>query len=373
MEKLLKSIAEAIQAAAEKEQGLPPWQAAQEIADNCEVAARWVEMYEMGRPAGAILTDLAREQEKAWEIIKGETKSYRENARRNNPEFPDGMFSTKCAAIALPLIARYIERMEREKEPRLERLQLAQRLAKEVLKECPETEIFGDEQSVRLAHFPILEEAFQDYARLRKDAYSEEAFREKLRAKLAALEADTAEKLRLYNPEEARPFVSDIRRPNFHKERQNERMDYLMALFRNTLLARYLEALFPGDGQPAAGAGQAQGEGRTFEELFVSPAVPALVIRAMQEAEPRPLLNEEGEGILSGKATVAPLMALVDTLFARKLVKEGIAKTDAYRAICSRFGFEPSTRPDKARKDGEGIYRDYKEGFREYFLNNRPE
>lgn len=109
MDKLLKDIRAAIEAAAAKEQGLPPWQAAQEIADNCEVAARWVEMYEMGRPAGAILTDLAREQEKAWEIIKGETKSYRENARRNNPEFPDGMFSTKCAAIAMPLIAAYIQ------------------------------------------------------------------------------------------------------------------------------------------------------------------------------------------------------------------------------------------------------------------------
>lgn len=250
MDNLLKDIRAAIEAAAAKEQGLPAWQAAQEIAVNCEVAARWVEMYEMGRPADAILTDLAREQEKAWEVLKGETESYRANAR-NNPEFPDGMFSVKCAAIALPIIARYIERMEREKGPRRDRLELAQRLAKEVVGQYPHTEIFGGEQSVRQAHFPILEEAYRGYARLKADSFSEDAFREKLRAKLEALEADTAEKLRLYNPEEARPFTGAIGLPEgFHEERQPERLNYLMALFRNTLIARYLTALFPGDGQP---------------------------------------------------------------------------------------------------------------------------
>lgn len=127
-----------------------------------------------------------------------------------------------------------------------------------------QTEVFGDEQSVHLVHFPILEEAFRDYTRLRKDAYTEEAFREKLRAKLAALEADTAEKLSLYNPEDAQPFRGAIDLPkDFHKERQPERMDYLMALFRNTLLAEYLTTLFPEEkkpGQPEAREDSSFGE-----------------------------------------------------------------------------------------------------------------
>lgn len=268
-----------------------------------------------------------------------------------------------------------IQEAKQEEEARRERLELAQQLAKEVLKEYPETEIFGDEQSVHWVHFPILEEAFGDFTRLKKDAYSEEAFREKLRAKLAALKADIEETYNRWNPEEAQPFRGTIGGiKDFHKERQPERMDYLMARFRNNLLIKFLTALFPEAGELVAGQAQPQKEELTFESLFIFPSVPALVIRAMQEAEPEPLLNEDGEGILFGKTTVAPVVALVDILFGRKLIKDGVAKKEAYMAICSRFDFESSPRPDKARKEGAGTYQDYKESFHGFFLEerNRP-
>lgn len=145
------------------------------------------------------------------------------------------------------------EEMKREIEARKKRRQLAQRLMKGVLMEYPETEIFGDEESLHWVHFPILEEAFRDFTRLKKDAYSEEAFREKLRGKLAALKADTEEKYNRWNPEEAQPLHTIGLPKDFHKERQRERMGYLMALLQNTLLAEYLTALFSEEGQPEAG------------------------------------------------------------------------------------------------------------------------
>lgn len=117
-----------------------------------------------------------------------------------------------------------------------------------------------------------------------------------------------------------------------------------------------------------------KGEKLTFEGLFAIPATSSFAIRAMKEVEPKPLLNSDGKPILFGKATVAPVMALADVLFARKLLKDSISQEEAYRVICNRFSFLPvSDRPDKARKEGAGTYQDYKEGFQLFFLNNRPE
>lgn len=247
MKNLLKDIAAAIEAAAAKQEGLPPWQAGQEIAVNCKVAARWVESYERGRPADAILNDLASEAEKAEQILKGDTEEARENARKR-PGLPDGMFSTECAAIASYLIAGYLK----GQEARNNRLQLVKRLAKEVLEKHPQAKRFGGESAVAGPHFLRSETVFQNFTQLRKDAYSEEAFREKLRAKLAALKADIDEKHKLYNPEAAHL-----------EDRHRTRDAYLMALFQNNLLVKYLTALFPEQakpGQPAAGQAQPFGE-----------------------------------------------------------------------------------------------------------------
>lgn len=110
-----------------------------------------------------------------------------------------------------------------------------------------------------------------------------------------------------------------------------------------------------------------------FESLFKSDKYPALIVQAMQEAEPGPLLNEEGKPVLSGKGKVAPLVALVDAIFYRKLTREGITTGAIYSALCQHFGFKPSSRPDKARREGEGVYQDYWEAFNFFLLNNRPE
>lgn len=389
-----------------------------------------------------------------------------------------------------------------------ERLKLALTLAEEVAKEYPQAARYYSEKGIARAFFPRLEESFQHFSRKQFKAPSEAVFRTALEEKLAALEAEIAERFNQL--------------PGEGRRDAGETEAYLGFLFYNTLLARYLEALFPGEEEPEAGGqlsltsemaeavkaliekhrhllpqpvegmeaqlmakcealarwreelkstvspegikeavgaelakleeetsqqerrylqflpppgkdmqptveiestgqekhGQrkveppnkglflwvkfqnavlkdfllwlfpeagglgSQPQARkepppkeepTFEALFTSPAIPALVIQAMQEAEPKPLLNEEGAAILFGQATVAPVMALVDVLFARKLAKDGIPKKAAYKAICSRFGFPVSDRPDKARSEGAGIYRDYKEGFQFFFLNNRPE
>lgn len=229
----------------------------------------------------------------------------------------------------LALLPEGREEMKREIDAKKERRKLAHRLAKEVLKEHPETEVFGDEESVHWVHFPILEEAFRDFTRLRKDAYSEAAFREKLRVKLAALEADKVEKLRLYNPEDAQPFRGAIGLPkDWHKEQQKERKDYLMALFRNTLLAEYLTALFPEAGQPEAG--QALPEDLTFDSLFVHPSGKEELLAALRELA---LIDGKG-GLIAGKGK-APLRAAWDAAIQQGFLNE--TSLEAFQVFYSHF------------------------------------
>lgn len=114
-------------------------------------------------------------------------------------------------------------------------------------------------------------------------------------------------------------------------------------------------------------------EAHNFEDIFISTRYANLAIQAMKEAFPKPLLNDEGQPVLAGRNSVAPIMALADAIHYRKKNKEGIEPKAIYFSICQYFGFYTSTRPDKARSEGDGIYQDYLKDFNLFFLNNRPE
>jgi hypothetical protein len=134
------------------------------------------------------------------------------------------------------------------------------------------------------------------------------------------------------------------------------------------IIADYLK----GRGKPSGGEEPGEAQLVAFEALFHSPDVAALVIRAMQGASPRPLLNEQGANILRGKKRVAPIVALVHTILHRELAAPGIGFDEAYRAICAHFGFHVSERPEKATEQGRNTYDDYAKSFDDFFKWNKP-
>lgn len=230
-----------------------------------------------------IAADISKYKDKAKEALLG----YSTKANDWKDGSRNGKFTLECHALVLAKLEAVFLGMKQEEEGKRERLELAQRLAKEILKERPQTEMVGDERVFRWVYFPVLEKAFRDFTRLREDASSEAAFREKLRAKLAALKAEIDEKYKLVNPEDAQPFRGAAGLPkDFHKEQQKERKDYLTALFKNTLLAKYLTALFPEEGLKAGEGQPGQPEGQPFGEELER------VVRAALEK--RGLLNANG-------------------------------------------------------------------------------
>jgi len=145
---------------------------------------------------------------------------------------------------------------------------------------------------------------------------------------------------------------------------------FAFAKFQYGTVIAYLESLLLGPQEAPEGPKDEEG-GLDFDSLFAKPENAQLVIQAMQEAEPAPLLNEAGKPIAGVK--VAPLIALADTLEAKALLREGVGSLQAYRAICRHFGFQASTRPEKARSEGAGTYKDYLKGFEFFFINNKPQ